>query len=336
MRKSVCIYGNEGVNWSVDKDINFAKRVISANNINCSNNLLCGKILCLNWTKFFRRYKFALKLIYKFSEIIVWITNDPEDSKAEFDALLPYVTKFICSNSKQIKYLNYKGFETSNITLLPFWTDPVVFTEDVHIRDEYRRRLSSLPPNNTLIGSFQRDSLKANLNQPKWQKNPQGIVNILRKFPYNEKCTMVLAGPRRHYLVSQLRQNKFNYMYFGDETYIDKKQDDLFVNNLNEQQLAELYGCLSFYLVTSLSEGGPKAILECLNSNCIVFSKRVGLAEDLLTDDFLFDSEVELVDRVSKIEDYKPKFKALSLKFRQKYTYTFYEEKILKAIGYEI
>ncbi|MFQ5419145.1 MAG: glycosyltransferase, partial [Anaerolineae bacterium] len=58
--------------------------------------------------------------------------------------------------------------------------------------------------------------------------------------------------------------------------------DDKTINLLSHETINQLYNLLDLYLVTSRSEGGPRAILEAAAANCKIISTPVGLAGDVL------------------------------------------------------
>ena len=166
-------------------------------------------------------------------------------------------------------------------------------TENAIIKIDY-----SLVKDKILIGSFQRDSLGKNLLLPKWQKNPDLLVKILSGLP-REKFILILAGPRRHYLVKECERQSIPYIFVGESQCFAAGKDDVLVNNLSIEKINWLYNLIDLYLVTSASEGGPKAILESSLCQTMIFSTPVGLAPDFLHPFSLFDS-----GDYSKISEY--------------------------------
>ena len=51
----------------------------------------------------------------------------------------------------------------------------------------------------------------------------------------------------------------------------------------------ELYNCLDLYIVTSRYEGGPRSILECALTNTPVISTKVGIANEFMHPNSLYD-----------------------------------------------
>ncbi len=114
---------------------------------------------------------------------------------------------------------------------------------------------------------------------------------------------LVLAGPRRHYLIRQCRDRAIPDVYVGDETYIDAMKDDFSAraNIVDEAKMALLYNLADTYLVVSRSEGGPNAVLESSLCKTPIVSTRVGMAPDLLATWCLFDSVGEVVDKITNL-----------------------------------
>ena len=67
-----------------------------------------------------------------------------------------------------------------------------------------------------VIGSFQRDSLGANLYETKWQKNPELMVDIMCNLP-KDGFILLLAGPRRHWVINRCKELEIPYLYYGKE-----------------------------------------------------------------------------------------------------------------------
>ena len=69
---------------------------------------------------------------------------------------------------------------------------------------------------------------------------------------------LVLAGPRRHYLIWQCRDRAIPYVYVGDETYIDAMKDDFSsrANIVDEAKMAVLYTWQTHILLFRVPRGG--------------------------------------------------------------------------------
>lgn len=175
---------------------------------------------------------------------------------------------------------------------MPFFIDYGLFAgniEETVTREELLQEFA-IPEDvvqaRMLIGSFQRDSLGKDLNVQKWQKNPEMLVRMLSFLP-RERFLLLLAGPRRHYIRKRCRDLGIPHWFVGKET----AGDDLAINTLPVEAIARLYRLVDVYAVTSASEGGPKAILECAASRTLCLSTDVGLALDYLDPSFVFSDE---------------------------------------------
>ena len=166
------------------------------------------------------------------------------------------------------------------------------------------------------------------LNQPKWQKNPDLLIEILKTLPVND-FVLVLAGPRRHYLVKKCRELNLPFVFVGDSSYFASNQDDILINNLNDETIAKLYNLIDLYIVNSQSEGGPKAILEAALSQTLICSTPVGLAEDFLHPDLIYTK-----DKYTLIKDIFTKFKAKSVSLKAYRDYNYNRAKILLPVNY--
>jgi hypothetical protein len=92
----------------------------------------------------------------------------------------------------------------------------------------------------------------------------------------NKNLKVVLTGKRRQYVISELEKYRIPYKYFEMVT---------------TNQVNELYNILDLYLVTSRLEGGPQAIVECGITKTPIISSNVGIAEQVLSKESIFDIE---------------------------------------------
>ncbi|GAI18879.1 unnamed protein product, partial [marine sediment metagenome] len=112
----------------------------------------------------------------------------------------------------------YNIFKKNNISAgyLPFCVDENEFNFLDKSKKEICRILNidyELIKDRLLIGSFQRDSLGMDLAKPKWQKNPDMLIEILRLTPYKEDLMLILAGPRRHYIINKCKKFKIHFKF---------------------------------------------------------------------------------------------------------------------------
>ena len=211
------------------------------------------------------------KLIYS----IYHIDETKFDSKEEkkFRDLDKYVDAYhvISLNTKrQIEHLTKK-----KIYSIPFWiNDKIWFPMEnkSKLREKY-----NIDQSDYVIGSFQRDTEGADLKSPKLSKGPDRFVKLMHEVKQKHKnLHVLLAGKRRQYIISKLKENNIKYTYYEMPA----------IENLNE-----LYNCLDLYIVTSRYEGGPQSIFECALTKTPILSTNVGVAPEVLSKDSIFEME---------------------------------------------
>ena len=164
-------------------------------------------------------------------------------------------------------------------------------------REELRGQLGILPAE-FVIGNFMRDTLGANLSCPKPEKGADLFLEIVwelrrRGIPVH----VLLAGPRRHWLRQRLAQREIPTTFVGQAM----AGDDVDINVLPLRKIASLYHLLDLCLITSRSEGGPRAILEAAASRTPLVSTPVGLAQDVVHSSCLYGSVDEGIEKVEQI-----------------------------------
>jgi len=185
--------------------------------------------------------------------------------------------------------------------ILPNYIDEKLF----YRKDKSKKELCNkfnidymLIKDKTLIGSFQRDSLGVDLTIPKPEKGSDNLVEILNDSRVKKNCVLLLAGPRRHYLINKCKEFKIPFIFLGDSKIVADGYDDVNQNIRDWKEMPDLYNLIDLYLVTSRSEGGPNAILEAAWCKTLIFSSRVGLAEDFLSEECLYDKISEAQKKV--------------------------------------
>lgn len=125
------------------------------------------------------------------------------------------------------------------------------------------------------VGSFQRDTEGHDLKTPKLEKGPDlfcDFMQLAKQFP-GDVCAL-LAAWRRQYVIKHLKENKTAVFY--------NELPDLDV-------MRRMYNALDLYVVSSRVEGGPQALLEAAIMKIPIVSTRMGMAEDVLHPNCVFD-----------------------------------------------
>ena len=142
-----------------------------------------------------------------------------------------------------------------------------------------------------------RDTQAGRGRKPKLVKGPDIFADIVTSLREAGKPVHVLlAGPRRHWLRKTLKERGVPFSYAGWPVPFE----DMRINTLNRKKLNRLYNQLDLSIVSSRSEAGPHAILEAGAANCPQISTRVGIAEDILPEENLYNTVAEAVGIIER------------------------------------
>ncbi len=297
------VIGTDGVNWSIDKDRRNIEYFLKMTpDVELVEKRKTADILFFVWyTQVSSENKIFLfwwrKILGR--KVVAVVTNNLEN----YQATKNKIDYWISPNDK-ISALLQK--EKKNYSQIPFYVSPKIFKPLEESKEKLCEKLKikkELIDNRILIGTFQRDSLGGKLQEPKWQKNPDLLIKILRQLP-KEKIRLVLAGPRRHYVISQCQKYDIPFIFVGDYQYIEKAEDDILANNLPEETINWLYNLVDICIVNSKIEGGPKAIIEAALTKTMIFSTDVGWAKEFIHGDLIYDenSTNKIIDWVGDQE----------------------------------
>jgi len=306
--KKVYILGQEGTGWSIDKDRHYTQKAIEhIEGYEITNDIFNADIIYAIWWNKLLTMSFKIFNTFFKKKIVATITNDLSHQESMAKKLIDNVNIFVYAGSKQKNILEKLGVKSEKLIFNPFYVDEKIFRKLDISREEISNKLNidyKAIENKVLIGSFQRDSLGSNLMQPKWQKDPDMLINIMKLLDKN-KYTLLLAGPRRHYVIEQCKKYGINYIFVGDESNIENKNDDISINSLSIEQMPYLYNLIDMYIVSSKSEGGPKAIPESLLCETKVISTNVGFASDLLDKQYIYTLPKDAVNKIDNLQENK-------------------------------
>lgn len=182
------------------------------------------------------------------------------------------------------------------VVLVPYCVDHAVFRR-LSNREEIRRSLG-IAEEDFVIGNFHRDSEGSDLAKPKRQKGPDILLEVAKEL---NRCiphlVVLLAGPRRHWLLRALRAEGIRVVFAGDEP---GDADDYKKNILPRKRLNELYQVLDVCVIGSRWEGGPYSVLEALAAGTAVISTPVGTSRDVLSDECRFTNVEEAVNLLER------------------------------------
>lgn len=168
-----------------------------------------------------------------------------------------------------------KKITTKPIYKIPFWVNQHIWFT-IKNKNKLRSKYN-ISKESYLVGSFQRDTEGKDLVSPKLSKGPDQFLKIILYLnKKHENLLVLLTGKRRNYIISELRKNNVNFKYFEMASF----------NEINE-----LYNILDLYIVASRYEGGPQSILECGITKTPIISTNVGIANEILGSESIFNME---------------------------------------------
>lgn len=207
---------------------------------------------------------------------LTWFHGDPTDPDPNIQRLfsvLPEAARYIqklvvtCRISRQV--LVDLGIPEAKIATIPLGVDLArFFLPTVESRLSVRASLG-IPENAVCIGSFQKDGIGwGDGVEPKLVKGPDVFLEVIANLSarYNN-LLIVLTAPARGYVKQGLERLRVPYIHHFLPEYHD---------------IVPYYQALDLYVITSRSEGGPKALLESWATGVPVVSTRVGMPADLI------------------------------------------------------
>lgn len=289
----VFLTGGDSVRWATADDLNLLRRCLS---FFCEFTDLhnCDIIHSVTWYGLLDidpRYLSEKYVIAHISHDVKIMLMQPK-----YLRVLPFVDRWIVM-SKRAKRMLYESRLVGDY--LPYPVD----IEKFHRLDKKEPKLDELrkkyniPKDKYLVGSFQRDTEGIDLKTPKYMKGPDVFFEIMKRLYQQKKnICVILAGPRRFWLLRQLSRYSIPFIYVGKR--LDEVEDDIHINTLPQEAINYLYNMIDLYLVTSRLEGGPKAITECSAAKCKIISPNVGHSADILTQKTIYSDPVEGLDLI--------------------------------------
>lgn len=285
--------GGEGINWVLDEDLRLARmcvpdfvEVTDFDRADVIYSVWPGVLETIEPARFDGKV------------VICEFDNPPNYwmKQTSYVRIREYVSLWVAHTAQAAEQAQALGLPA---LLVPYRLDESLFFPREAKGEEVAalRRRYSVPVDRYVLGNFHRDSEGGALQAPKLQKGPDVFFQIvLSLFKKGYPIHVLLAGPRRHWLRGKLQSHGIPYAFIGKVV----EGDDLPENILSRQQLNDLYACLDLVLVTSRWEGGPYSVLEGVATQRKVLCSRVGLAEDVLEPESIFDHVDQAVQIIEK------------------------------------
>lgn len=181
------------------------------------------------------------------------------------------IKKLVVSNSTmEARFLNW-GIPEEKLELIPLGVDLGVFQPVDPKEKKALRKQLNIADDAFCIGSFQKDGEGWGEGlEPKLIKGPDIFIAALEKLSKKHSLHVLLTGPARGYVKSELDRLGIPFTHQMLDDYLD---------------VAKMYAALDAYMVTSREEGGPKGVLESLACGIPLISTRVGFAPDVIQND---------------------------------------------------
>ncbi len=159
------------------------------------------------------------------------------------------------------------GIPSEKIIIIPIGIDVGYFKSFLkQDREEIRRKLM-IPEGSICIGSFQKDGdgwgegLK-----PKLIKGPDIFCEVVKRLRKDFPVFVLLTGPARGFVKEKLKEAGIPFAHFYPRDVL---------------KIPYYYRALDLYLITSRTEGGPKALMESFAMCIPVVSTDVGMVHDI-------------------------------------------------------
>lgn len=282
----VHLTGWQKVRWALDEDLEWARRALEGA-VEWTDLPRAGIVHAAWWPAVIRWPAAALRG----KHVVCFADNPPAFylTQPGFEKAAARVDLWIARTSQAANQFAELGLKAERV---PYCVDTETFRplgRAAEIRSEF-----GIPDDAFVIGNFHRDSEGADLTRPKLQKGPDLLLEIaVRLREVQPRLCVLLAGPRRHWLLKELEKAKIPVVYAGNRP---GHEDDFAANILSRGELNRLYQSLDCCVISSRWEGGPYSVLEALASGVPVISTPVGTSCDVLPCGHLFESPLAAVE----------------------------------------
>ncbi len=189
-----------------------------------------------------------------------------EEMVERFRATAPRIGRIVTSNRIMEARLREWGVPSERIVLIPLGIDTSVFVPPSEGAREAARRKFGVPEDAICIGSFQKDGRGwGEGNEPKTVKGPEVFVETVGRLAKDWPVYVLLTGPSRGYVKSELAKRGVPFGHFHLDSYPD---------------VVECYYALDLYIICSWAEGGPLSLMESWGTRVPVVSTNMGMPAD--------------------------------------------------------
>lgn len=286
MTQYVYLAGWQKIAWALDEDLRWAHSALEGR-VSFTSLPRARIVLAAWWPALEALGPGALR-----GKTVVCFADNPPAfylTRPGFARVADRVDLWIARSSEAANQFEALGLKVARA---PYCADPEIF-RPLGERESIRRECG-ISEGSFVIGNFHRDSEGADLTRPKVQKGADVFLAIARLLRERlPRLTVLLAGPRRHYLLSHLEAAGVPVCFVGEKPGVG---DDYERNILDRPALNRLYQALDVCVVSSRWEGGPYSVLEAILAGRPVISTPVGIARDLLPSSCIFETPEQAAD----------------------------------------
>lgn len=286
MMQRVHLAGWQKIAWALDEDLRWARTALEGRVV--FSDLPRARIVLAAW---WPAVEAIGEAALRGKTVVCFADNPPAFylTRPGFAKVANRVDLWVARSREAVHQFQTLGLPVEQA---PYGVDPEIF-KPLADAASIRRELD-IPPDAFVLGNFHRDSEGADLTRPKVQKGADIFLEIARGLHRRlPRALVLLAGPRRHWLVRNLESGGIPFRFAGEKPGAD---DDYERNILDRPALNRLYQAMDVCVVSSRWEGGPYSVPEALLAGRALISTPVGIARDLLPAGALFRSPESAVD----------------------------------------
>lgn len=200
---------------------------------------------------------------------ITWFHISENDKRLKYVGKLDQDVEFWHSScSRTIDTLIEHGASPEKTHVIPLGVDTKAFHPLPAQEKQAKRGALGIPDDAIVIGSFQKDGTGWDDGmKPKSVKAPHIFCDVVIELNKTFNIFVLLTGPARGYVKSRLDEANVPYYSAG------------FLDHAND--VIPYFQLIDFYLITSIIEGGPKALLEASACKAPLVTTNVGMVRDL-------------------------------------------------------
>jgi glycosyltransferase involved in cell wall biosynthesis len=242
----IFLTGGDNLGWALDnQQFNTKCQLELLGHTIVKNPVFADVVHTVCWNSVLRMRNFFLR----YKKTIAVASNEIDTDTPEFKKASKIVNIWLAPSTRMQERLRDAGVDAH---FQPIYANENNFFKIAESRENLCKEVGltyQKIKDKLVIGSFQRDSLGADLSKPKWQKGPDILFEIVKKLP-KEKIVLLLAGPRRHWIIARCKEAGIPYIYCGQEQS-SFSYDDVTINTLPRERVNKFCNITDVYIISS-------------------------------------------------------------------------------------